>query len=331
MFQLVNNKMEVSAAARATVAPSVQILIERRLGQLPTATREALTDASVIGRRFRLDDLARVRGASEEGRNAEAVVADELAPALEANLLAPMPEGAAYDYGFTHDEVRAVLQTQGNKQRHRSIHAGLVDLMTSEDYPDACLATVAFHALEAGDQERGVRYSIEGARKSLQTFAPEEALRSIDAARRASASPEDRAELLRLRDDALDALGRPDERLATLSEMAAFARALNDDGLELEATLRRASATRQSGDNVQSGEIALDAVAKAEAGGDERALLRAYLELGQARIGSEIGDGYSPPAGDGVDIDGAAEAYEKAWELATKLEDLPTMAAVRRE
>ncbi|MFY9586838.1 MAG: BREX system ATP-binding domain-containing protein, partial [Actinomycetota bacterium] len=332
MFQLIGNRMEVSAAARATVAPSVQILIERRLGQLPSATREALTDAAVIGRRFRLNDLARVRGdTSSTGRDPAAVVADELAPAVEANLLAPMPEGAAYDYGFTHDEIRGVLQTQGNKQRHRTIHAGLVKLMTAEEYPDSCLATIAFHALEAGDEEAGVRFSIEGARKSLETFAPEEALRSIDAARRAAASPEDRAQLLCLRDDALDALGRPDERLATLSEMAAFARALNDEGLELEATLRRASATRQSGDNVQAGEIALEAVAKAEARDDERALLRSYLELGQARIGSELGDGYSPPAGDGVDIGGAEEAYAKAWELAKKLDDLPIMAAVRRE
>ena len=331
MFQMVGNKMEVSAAARATVAPSVQILIERRLGHLPAATREAMTDAAVIGRRFRLSDLARVRGSSDPGRDAGSVVADELAPAVEANLLAPLPEGASYDYAFTHDEVRAVLQTQGNKQRHRSIHAGLVDLMTEDGYPDACLATVAFHALEAGDQERGVRYSIEGARKALATFAPEEALRSIDAARRASASPEDRANLLCLRDDALDALGQPDERLATLSEMAAFASALNDEGLELESTLRRASATRQTGDNVHAGEIAREAIAKAEARSDDRALLRAYLELGQAQVGSEIGDGYSPPAGDGVDIKGAEESYAKAWELARMLDDLPTMAAVRRE
>ena len=331
MFQLVRDKMEVSAAARATVAPSVQILIERRLGQLPSATREALTDASVIGRRFRLHDLARVRGSSELGRDADAVVADELAPAIEANLLARMPEGAAYDFGFTHDEVRAVLQAQGNKQRHRKIHAGLVDLMTEQGYPDACLATVAFHALEAGDQERGVRYSIDGARHALETFAPEEALRSIDAAKRASASPEDRAQLLCLRDDALASLGLPEERLATLSEMTAFASALNDDALELEASLRRSSATRQTGDTAAAAEIALEAVAKAESRGDDRALLRAYIELGQARIGSELGDGYSPPAGDGVDINGAAEAYAKAWELATKLDDLPLMAAVRRE
>ncbi len=332
MFQLVGGTMEVSAAARATVAPSVQILIERRLGQLPEGSREALSDAAVIGRRFRLADLAAVRGAvTTGGREPVAVVADQLAPALEANLLAALPEGAAYDYGFTHDEVRAVLDAQGKKQRHRAIHGELVKLMASNDYEGAGLATIAFHALEAGDEETGVRYAIDAARGALETFAPEEALRSVDAARRASASPEDRARLLCLRDDALDALGLPEERLATLSETSAFARALGDEALELEVTLRRAAATRQTGDAPHAAEIALEAVAQAEARGDERALLRAYLEVGQARLGEELGESFSPPAGDGVDIEGAADAFDRAWELARTLDDLPTMAAVRRE
>lgn len=331
LFQLLSGRMEVSAAARATVAPSVQILIERRLGQIPEGSRIALSDAAVIGRRFRLNDLTAVRATlTPDAPETPSVVADQLAPALEANLLITLPEGASYDYAFTHDEVRTVLMTQGARQRHRAIHAGLVTLMSSEDYPHACQATIAFHALEAGDEENGVRYSIEGARNALATFAPEEALRSVDAARRTSASPEDRAELLRLRDDALDALGRPEERLATLSEMSAFARALEDPELELEAQLRRASATRQSGDPHDAAVNAAAAVEKARVLGDERAELRALLELGQARLNAALGESFSPPSKD-VDIEGSAEAYDRAYELAKKLNDKPTMAAVRRE
>ena len=331
LFQLVGGRMEVSAAARATVAPSVQILIERRLGQIPAGSREALTDAAVIGRRFRLADLAAVRAsASPDAQEPVHVVADRLAPAIEANLLIALPEGASYDYAFTHDEVRAVLMAQGSKQRHRAIHGALVGLMSSESYEQACMATIAFHALEAGDEEIGVRYSIEGARNALATFAPEEALRSVDAARRTSASPEDRADLLCLRDDALDALGRPEERLATLSEMAAFARALGDEGLELEAQLRRASATRQTGDVQQAAVLAQAAAATAAERGDDRAELRAVLEIGQAKLNAAIGESFSPPSHDS-DVEGASQAYERAWELASKLEDLPTMAAVRRE
>jgi DNA-binding CsgD family transcriptional regulator len=113
--------------------------------------------------------------------------------------------------------------------------------------------------------------------------------------------------------------------------MSAFASALGDEGLDLEVTLRRASATRQSGDQQRAAEIARDAVAKAEARGDDRGMLRAYIELGQACLGEEIGESYSPPAGDGVDIDGAEDAYEHAWQLAKRLDDLPHMAAIRRE
>ena len=331
LFQLVGGQMEVSAAARATVAPSVQILIERRLGQIPTGSREALSDAAVIGRRFRLGDLAAVReSVASGGPEADSVVADRLAPAIEANLLIALPEGSSYDYAFTHDEVRTVLVSQGSRQRHRAIHGGLVALMSSENYEQACMSTIAFHALEAGDEELGVRYSIEGARSALATFAPEEALRAVDAARRASAAPEDRAELLRLRDDALDALGKPEERLATLSEMSAFARALGNAEFELDALLRRAAATRQSGDPQQAADLAEQAARIAAERRDEAAELRANVELGQARLDSPIGESFSPPAHD-VDIEGAAAAYDRAWEIASKLGDLPMMAAVRRE
>src|SRR5439155_5791235 len=199
MFQVVAGHMEVSAAARATVAPSVQILIERRLGQIPVGSREALSDAAVIGRRFRLSDLSEIRRTISPGeQESDLVVADRLAPAIEASLLVKLPETATYDYAFTHDEVRAVLMAQGSKQRHRAIHGGIYKLMASEQYENACLSTIAYHALEAGEPEIGVRYSIDGARAALETFAPEEALRAVDAARKASASPEDRAELLKL-------------------------------------------------------------------------------------------------------------------------------------
>src|SRR5207244_6173387 len=81
LFQVLGGRMEGSAAARATVAPSVQILIERRLGQIPAGSREALADAAVIGRRFRLADLAAVRAsAAPDNGETTANVADRLAP-----------------------------------------------------------------------------------------------------------------------------------------------------------------------------------------------------------------------------------------------------------
>jgi DNA-binding CsgD family transcriptional regulator len=94
--------------------------------------------------------------------------------------------------------------------------------------------------------------------------------------------------------------------------------------------LRRASATRQSEDPQQAAQIAEEAVRIAQGRGDDTGELLAQIELGQAMLNAPMGESYSPPAHD-IDIEGASKAYERAWELASKLEDLPLMAAIRRE
>ena len=332
LMQVVAGQLELSQAARSTVAPNVQILIERRLAQLEADARQLLSDAAVIGRRFRLSEIADVVSALTGGATVPPFeLATRLQPAIEANLLIELPEGAEYDYAFTHDEVRAALIAQAPRQRRRAIHGAIARRMESRlEEGAACVATLAFHFLESGDPDQGVRYSIRTARDSLRTFAPEEALRAVDLARGAAQSPEDRAELLRLSDDALDALDRPEDRIATLAEMSALARALGDESLELEVTLRRASATRQTADHERAAEIARTALEIARERDDKPAELRANLEIGQALLQRPIGEAFSPTSSE-VDVDGAADAYDRALELATELGDEATWAAVRRE
>ena len=61
-------------------------------------------------------------------------------------------------------------------------------------------------------------------------------------------SPQDRVTLLSLRDDAMDMLRRPHDRLEGLAELAALADALGDPHLELDVMLRRAAALRLAGE-----------------------------------------------------------------------------------
>ncbi|HJR18131.1 MAG TPA: AAA family ATPase [Actinomycetota bacterium] len=332
LMHVVGGKLELSQAARSTVAPNVQILIERRLAQLDSDARDLIADAAVIGRRFRLSELRDVEQAlNGDAAPSEMDLADRLEPVIAANLVIELPEEASYDYTFTHDEIRAALIAQVARQRRRKIHGAIASrLEAALDTGGSCLATLAFHFLESGEQDQGVRYSIRTAHDSLHAFAPEEALRAVDLAKGAAQSPEDRAELLRLRDHALEALGRAEERIATLAEMSALARALGDDALELEATLRRASATRQTEDFDRATEIALEALEIAQKRDDKPAELRASLELGQARLQRPLGESYSPASSE-VDVDAAGEAYARALTLATEIGDESTWAAVRRE
>src|SRR5574341_1307431 len=59
-------------------------------------------------------------------------------------------------------------------------------------------------------------------------------------------------------------------------------------------------------------------------------VLEADLELGQARMHTSLGESFMPAPTE-VDLDGAAEAFELAAALASRLEDQASLAAARRE
>jgi tetratricopeptide (TPR) repeat protein len=176
-----------------------------------------------------------------------------------------------------------------------------------------------------------LRFVVAAAHAALDGHAPEEALRLIGEAGSIATSPSDRAELLCLRDDALAVLGRDEERLAALAELANLARALGDGALELGILLRRAEAARATGDDPQALQLAWRARAEAQRAGDHTAELRANLELGQAMLRSPLGESFEPPAREGLDFEGAAEAFGRARALAEAVGDLRSVAAAERE
>jgi class 3 adenylate cyclase/DNA-binding CsgD family transcriptional regulator len=330
LLQPVDGTWQISMAARSTVPPSVQILIERRLAQLPPETRAALADGAVLGRRFRTTDLDKVRANIDNSSLTGDALSMVLAPAASLSLLSELPEGATYDFSFTHDEIRAALVAGQSRQRLRAIHSAIVEMLSAETDARAALPALAYHALKAGDHVRGIRFSIEAARAALEAYAPEEAVRVVDAARAVASLPQERAQLLLLRDDALAALGRGDERLAVLAEMDALASALGDPGIALEARLRRASAARLTGDHEEATEAARRARRAAEKTHDREAELRACMELGQALLRTSLGESFMPPPTE-VNLDEAGEAFEQAAAFAREVGDEWSLAAARRE
>jgi class 3 adenylate cyclase len=338
LLQQVRGRWEIGKDPRQTVPASVQVLLERRLAGLPEETRAILADAAVVGRRVRLDDLAEVRRRAGDQEATPIVLEERLAPALAHSLLAELSEGD-YDYAFTHDQIRSVLLESLSKARRRAIHGALQEIVAAragvdldadgDGVPAAVLSIIANHAIAAGDAERGIRFSIAAARAALAAHAPEEAVRLVDAARPVAASPQQRAELLRIRDDALTVLGRGEERIPILAELAALVEALGDPGVEIEVTLRRASAARLVEEWDQAADLARRAEEAAAERGDDVTRLHAELELGQALLQSPLGEGYSPDPNQ--DLDAAEEAYGRAADLARSLGQDRVLAQVLRE
>ena len=174
------------------------------------------------------------------------------------------------------------------------------------------------------------RFSIEASRNALEANAPEEVLRVVEIALPSAATPQERVELLEARDQALDMLRRPSDRMEGLAELAALSEALGDSHLELDVRLRRAAALRGAEEEDRAAELARDVRELAASRGDRPAELAACMELGQDLLRITAGEGFVPPIRE-VDLDGAEEAYRRAIALAAELGDDGSRATALRE
>ena len=334
MLQQVDGTWRLTRNAAKLVPSAVRTLISRRAGRLPADTRAVLADAAVLGRSFSLRDLAAVRvrvdgdaAAASEGSD----LADALQPACEAGLLLQHPAGAPADFTFTHEQVREFAIDQLPPARRRQLHRALVDLMLEAGEPSAAgLPLIAYHALAAGDADRAGRLSVEAAQGALRSSAPEEALRLVEKALPTVSSPEMRRQLLTARDDAYATLRRPSERLEGLAELAALVEALRDPELELDVQLRRVAALRLARDADSAAELARRIRNRAAEAGNRAAELRASLELGQALLGTSLGEGFSA-AGSDEELAVAEEAFRAAAAIGEEIGDERAVASALRE
>ncbi|HEX5696826.1 MAG TPA: AAA family ATPase, partial [Acidimicrobiia bacterium] len=328
-LQLIDGTWTMTKLSGPAVPSSIQSLIERRLAQLDEECRILLASAGVLGRRFGLGDLARVLArVGGEPEKPEWQLGEELQKAVDLGLIVEEPAGSRYDFSFSHDQIRASLLGSISRQRRRAIHGAIAESLAAEGGTEN-LSMLAHHALQAGDQAMAVATALQAARSALAVSAPEEAVRLIDATLPAASGPEDRIEMLRVKDDALQVLDRGMERLANLAEMTALTAAVPSPALDAEVRLRKASAARANQDFELAADLALGVCQGAETAGDRALELAACLELGQARTRAPIGEAYWPL--DGADLDAAESAYLRALGIARDIGDRPGEADSLRE
>jgi DNA-binding NarL/FixJ family response regulator len=331
LVQQIDGVWTLARNAERMVPSAVQTLIRRRSAHLNEASKSCLSVAAILGRSFSLRDLSDVKQRLNDELTETADLADSLAPAVAAGLLVQLPSSSAADYSFTHDQIRQHEMQALPPPRRRAVHAAVVAMLTANgDTPDACLSMLAQHAVAAGMGQLAAQSAIRAAEEALDVRAPEEALRLVELAQPVASSALDRVALLRLRDDALDMLRRPSQRLQGLTELTALAEALGDSAMELDVLLRRSDALRLSNQHDEAVELAQRVQQLAVERQDQTAELAAWLELGQALMRSEIGEGYTQTPTE-ADLDGAEEAYKAALALAEHLGDESSIAAASRE
>jgi DNA-binding CsgD family transcriptional regulator len=331
MIQEIDGRWTLGKNAERLVPSAVRTLISRRAAHLPDDTKGALALAAVLGRRFSLKDLREVvaRVGGREAPSTE-VLAETLRPAVAAGLLLQHGEDSPADFSFAHEQVREFAAGTLTPARRRAVHEVIVGLLMAGEPAVESLALLAHHARAAGDSAVCVRVSLEAATNALAANAPDEVLRVVELALPTASAPQDRVALLQARDQALDMLRRPQDRLQGLAELAALTEALGDPHLGLDVQLRRAAALRLAEQHDQAADMAARVRALAAEQGDRGAELAACLELGQALLRAPRGETFAPPERE-VDMEGAEEAYRRALQLAEDLEDRASAAAALRE
>ncbi|MBL8113796.1 MAG: protein kinase, partial [Acidobacteria bacterium] len=150
---------------------TIQQAVERRLERLPARPREVLSLASVLGRTFSYADLAFLAG--EDG------LEDLVDGLLESGFLEEERLSRGDRLSFPSGVLREVIYAALPRRRRRSLnlkyaeelerrHAGRLDRV----YPQ-----LVHHFGEADAEEKVVGYGLALAKKSLDSFSAEEAIR----------------------------------------------------------------------------------------------------------------------------------------------------------
>ena len=161
-----------AAEARLAVPQSIRDVIARRLTHLSAACDRLLVLASVIGREFAVDALARMGGVADNE------LLDVLDEALAARVVSDIPD-AAGRLRFAHVLIRDTLYEGLTSARRVRLHGLAVEALEAlyGDEPGPHLAELAHHSVASGDLDKGLRYAWRAGDRALALLAYEEAAR----------------------------------------------------------------------------------------------------------------------------------------------------------
>jgi DNA-binding SARP family transcriptional activator len=221
-------------------------LLSDRLDRLDEGGRAVVAWAAALGRRFRVDVLARV-AALQPGDLMEAIETLE-----RQGVLRPAGGG---DYDFSHDLLRRAAYGRLSAPRRRVCHARIAECLGTLDDPAGALQTdVAHHAAQAGDDQLAARAYAAGAARSLRLYAYAAAAELADRGRHhlQRVRPELRLpieiELLRILTRAHGAQ-RFDELAQDLRRLIDEAEARRDPGAAVAGFMALAHLDHQTGDH----------------------------------------------------------------------------------
>ena len=164
-----SKEAEISADA---LPATIQQAVEKRVERLPEELRDLLSTASVLGKTFDARDLETL---AEDAKNLD----DDIDRLLRDGILEEERESRGDRLTFASGIVRDVLYAALSRRKRRSLHRKYADLIEQRYagrlervYPE-----LVHHFSQADVADKTVEYGLKLARKSLDTFSPEDAIR----------------------------------------------------------------------------------------------------------------------------------------------------------
>jgi DNA-binding SARP family transcriptional activator len=151
------------ARASASSSTSLDQLLSDRLSQLDPRSRELVSWAAAIGRRFDVETLGRATG----------MAAGEMAAALETlESAAILKASADSTYDFSHDLIRRAAYQKLSGPRKFLVHRQIAQALHSVHDPEAALAgDIVHHAFLGGDPHLAATSAIAAGNRCLRLFA----------------------------------------------------------------------------------------------------------------------------------------------------------------
>jgi tetratricopeptide (TPR) repeat protein/predicted Ser/Thr protein kinase len=217
-----------------TIPQGVKVAIQSRVSKLTEETQGILLTAAVIGREFDYQILQMVSGKSE------GILIDCLEEAIKKQLIGEVKEGGGEQFSFSHALIPATLVESISGLRRTRLHrqvATVIEELHPDDYEH-----LAYHWGEAGDEQRGLEYTIKAAERARQVYANEDAVRLFTEAITLLAEDDSRRfELLEGRAAVYDVMADRESQRADIEAMLTIANIEGDDPRRVDALLSLAS------------------------------------------------------------------------------------------
>jgi tetratricopeptide (TPR) repeat protein len=154
----------------AAFPPKVRAVIQWRLAQLTSPARALAQTAAVIGRRFRLEVLARASGLDEDA------VAGGLEELWRRHIVRVQ---SSSEYDFSHDGIRAVVYDEIAPFRRRAAHLRVAQALEELHHADLDAASIpiAGHYEQAGQLQPAIRFYLRAASVAESVYANAQAAR----------------------------------------------------------------------------------------------------------------------------------------------------------